>query len=183
MAQWDPSRDAKIGDVEHLGRRRFKRAQLVGFADQAPKQSLTYVDFLDERDPNLSVDRLGKNGVDPKVIDLILPLASANAEKRRPKMVFLGWATVQVKKFLNEAQKNGYSIKPDPIRGTHSDDNEFHAVISCPVELDRTHVALYIWHLFVKHGATIDADAVPARNLLRAIADWFLRFAPSGKKT
>jgi hypothetical protein len=182
MAPWDPSRDAKIGDVEHLGRRRFKRAQLVGFTDQPPKHSLTYVDFLDERDPNLSVDRLGKNGIDRRVIDLIRPLAAVNAEKRRPRMVFLGWAAVQAKKFLNEAEKIGYSIKPDPIRGTQSDDNEFHAVISCPIELDRTHVALYVWHLFVKYGAVIDADAAPARSPLRAIIQWFLNLAPSARK-
>lgn len=182
MALWDPSRDTKIGLVEHLGRRTFKRAQLVGFADQAPKDSLSFQDFLDERDPNLSVDRLGKNGIDRNVINLIHPLAVVNAEKRRPRMVFRGWASVQAKKFLNEAEKVGYSIKPDPIRGTQSDDNAFHAVISCPTELDRTHVALYIWHLFEKHGAIINADSVPSRGFLRAMIEWLRQLAPSGGK-
>jgi len=176
MALWDPSRDTKIGDVEHLGRRRFKRPQLIGFSDQAQKHELTYLDFLDSRDPNLSVDRLGKNGVDSKVKDRLRNLAAVNAEARRPKVEFIGWASVQAKKFLNEAQKVGYSIKPDPIPGTLEEQNEFHAVISCPAHIDRTHVALYLYHLFTKHGDVIDAAVVPARGPLQAALERFQQF-------
>jgi hypothetical protein len=179
MALWDPSSDTKIADVEHLGRRRFKRAPLAGFPDEAPKKELTHFDFLDERDPELSVDRLGKNGVDRRVQGQLLPLARANAEKRRPRMVFLGWASIQAKKFLSEAQKLGYSIRPAPTGGASLEENKFHAVISCPATIDRTYVALYLCYLFIKHGGVLDSEPVPQKGILNSVFTW-LRGLRSG---
>jgi hypothetical protein len=181
MARY-PRRDAEIGDPEHLGRRRFKRARLIGFPSQEAEPALTYLDFLDERDYNISTDRLGPNGIDTKIKDRLALLARASAESRVPKMVFLGWANVQVKKFLKEARGHRYSIKPDPISGAESEDNEFHAVICCPT--DRTHleVALYLCHVFQKHGGTIDAEAVPASGPVKSALAWLMQFAPWRRK-
>lgn len=182
MAKWVPSRNAQIGDNEHLGRRRFKRPQLIGFIGQEPRPTLSYLDFLDDRDYDISVDRLGKNGVDPKVKEVLRPLAEANAQKRTPKMVFSGWASVQVKKFMNDAQKLRYSIAPDPIRETESENNEYHAIISCPTDREHLEVALTLHHWFAKYGVLHDVEPVPARGTLRSILDWFQRFAPRAKK-
>lgn len=182
MALWVPSKNAQIGDKEHLGRRRVKRHQLIGFSAQEREPELSYLDFYDDRDFEVSIDRLGKKSVDSEVKDFLRPLAAAHAEKQSPKKVFTGWASVQVLRIKTEAQKHKYSIVPQPIRGTESEDNEYHAVISCPI--DRTHleVAVMLHHWFETYGVLEGVEPVPTRGTVRSILDWFRQFVPSGKK-
>jgi len=182
MANWSPSNGITIGAAEHLGRRRFKRSQLIGFGQQEPKNELTHFDFLETRDYEISVDRLGRNGVDNQIIERLLPLAESNADKRTPRMVFIGWASVQVKKFLIDAQKLRYSIKPDPIKGTESEDNEYRALICCPTDREHIEIALTLAHLFNKHGMIHGVESLANRSLSLSIQEWFKRLTVKGRE-
>jgi hypothetical protein len=183
MARWVPIRNAQIGDSEHLGRRRFRRPQLIAFTAQEHEPELSHLDFLEDRGFEISVDRLGKKCVDPEVKEFLHPLAAAIAEKRAPKKVFAGWASVQVKRFKNEARKLEYSIAPDPIRGTESEDNEYHALISCPTNRTHLEIALMLRYWFETHGALEGVEPAPRAGTINSILNWFRRLAQSEKNS
>lgn len=87
------SLDTEIDDAEILGRRIFGKA----FKESEDgEKEYRFESFFDDRlNSGLSVDRLGKNGVQKRRCKELLPLCDAVANQR--KKPFVGWATIQAK--------------------------------------------------------------------------------------
>jgi hypothetical protein len=159
MALWNASEVSTIGNGEHLGRRRFRQPELRGAAGQKPVDGLDTRDFIEKRDRQVSVDRLGRSSVDRKVLRYLNPRAEIHGLSL--KREFLGWACIQAGKFTADASKRGYSIEASPITGAEeSGSNNYHAHINCPDAYDELHAALYLKDIFFKHGSFVPAEPV-----------------------
>jgi hypothetical protein len=171
MAPWNAREVSTIGNAEVIGRRRFKHPDLRGAAGQKkPVGGLDTRDFLEKRDTAISIDRLGKSGIDRKVLNYLLPRAEAHGLSQKPTKEFLGWACVQASKFLEMAGKYGYLLIPSPVPGVVLADNDYHAHISYPNTIDAFHAALLVKEIFQQHGSVHDIDVnspAPERKSLR----------------
>ena len=69
MALWSPKSSDPVGPNERIGRRLFDQKQLNGAQDQKPLRNVFELyHFEEKRDPgDVSVDRLGKTGIDRRV--------------------------------------------------------------------------------------------------------------------
>jgi len=161
MARWIPQPDA-VGRNEHIGRRLFDEPMLTGAKDQKPFNGLLVNHFLETRDEQVSVDRLGKSSVDRSVVRYLMPLAeSAGSAFLSPKR-FDGWTVLPAHR-VQETQQSPLQVVASP-----ETNNPYHAHILTEsfltaVEQDkmRRHlVALYLRELFTKHGTIHQAAEV-----------------------
>lgn len=187
MALWKPCPDEPIGPKESLGRRLFGQPPLAGAVGQKidPKvilNALDLRDFEDQRDGEVSLDRLGESGNPEKgVVAYLLPRAEADGNKRSPQKKFNGWAAIQARK-LTDSSKFQLSIIPSPVAGDGMQENLYHSHIKALEGDSPYRIALHLREMFRKHGNIHFSPNNPGKpSWMRArllnIAHWFIRQA------
>ncbi len=143
MALWNPPTD-QIGHAEVIGRRLFDEPTLAGAEDQAPI-TLDLRHFLDDRNDDISVDRVGRGVLEQRVLEFLVPLAKASQRKS-----FNGWVTIRADKFKGSKHRPSFPVHPDPIP-----ENPFHAridtgAVAASDQHHHFHVALALREVFSK---------------------------------
>lgn len=87
----------EVGDNEHIGRRLFDEPLLTGAEDQEPFQGLRVDHFLEKRDRETSLDRLGRSSIERKVVNILRKLAEEAGKKLAEPQGFNGWAYVRAR--------------------------------------------------------------------------------------
>ena len=155
MATWKPRSDEPVGNNEHVGRRLFDEPMLAGATDQKAFGGLILRNFEENRDREFSLDRLGRTGVDRKVVSYLLPRANAAATRFVPHRSFDGWAVLRARVLENPPKGLGLPVTASPIAGDGVDENIYHAHATLPESQDahqRYSSALHLRHLFASHG-------------------------------
>jgi hypothetical protein len=150
MAKWVPAADVEAN--EPIGRRLFDEPLLVGTAGQPSFRGLLVTHFEEARDDEISVDRLGKTGIDKRVTAFLKPRAdSAGGKFRKPK-TFNGWVVLPAQELRKVRDRPGLQIVPSPINDPAPNDNPYHAHVRRPSNMDSMVTALYLRHLFTTYG-------------------------------
>lgn len=155
MAKWLPGSD--IGANEVIGRRIYEAVKLKGAEGQPEFAGLTVNHFLEKRGNEVSVDRLGRTGVERAIKTHLRPQAIEAGEARARKHAMLGWATVQAKK-VPAYTEMAFSLTASPIE---EPDNPYHAHLSGPAGQSATQIALNLRYLF-ESPANFENVADPA---------------------
>jgi len=184
MAIWQPKSDEGIGKSENLGRRLFDEPMLAGV--QSPKLfgGLDLRNFQEKRDREFSLDRLGRTGIDKRVLQYLVPRAKAASTKFKTPKSFDGWAVLLADVIVKPPVGLGFSLHPSPIAGDGLDENNFHAHALLPESIepdDRYRTALHLRHLFGTHGTihqvasdsrpSLDSASPQTTNVLTALID------------
>lgn len=157
--RWLPPTD-RVGPNEHVGRRLFDEPLLAGAIDQQVFSGLLITHFEETRDADLSLDRLGKSGVDGRVMSYLLPRAlDAGTRFHRPKR-FDGWAVLRSTELGKPRQGRPLMVVPSPILGNGNEQadekdltlNIYHAHVTKPDDMDAYDMALHLKHLFTRYG-------------------------------
>jgi hypothetical protein len=156
MARWDPP--DSVGSNEHIGRRLFDEPMLVGTSDQRSFAGLQLTHFEETRDNEYSLDRLGRSGVDRKVVAYLKPRAEDAGRSFKKAKTFGGWAVLAARELINARKAPCLPVIASPIDGPEPRDNKFHAHVCKPVDMQATHMALHLRHLFVTYGRV---EAIP----------------------
>lgn len=167
-ARWIPEEGAPIAPSEYVGRRLFDIPKLAGAEDQKlPKDFLEATHFLERRSPgDVSVDRLGRTGVESKIANWLLALGRNQGKSFKPTRTFDGWVSVSVRKLVDGEVGSiivvASPVEPhDPEKTGH---NPYHAhVPRLPIPeagIPGFLTALALRHVFVKHGEIRRCDRV-----------------------
>jgi hypothetical protein len=159
--RWEPERNQPVGPKESIGRRLFEEPVLVGAKDQKPKVFLDVRSFEEKRPPfEVSLDRLGANGVDDRVLTFLTEKAVQQGQSRKPAKTFFGWQHVAAN--VLATPKTGsfkFPVIPSPVNPDQPNDpehNPYHAHVSPPVgsngPCEPMTMALYLQMLFSKYG-------------------------------
>jgi hypothetical protein len=150
--------DEAIGDKEYVGRRIAARPALVGAIDQLrQKKPYDLRDFEETRPPyELSLDWLGKTGLDSKVRRDLLPQAQRMFAEQKPAKTFGGWAFLQAYR-LSKARKDhpcAVVASPEmPNEPDHPYHNPYHVVVRPSEKFGSPYLAaLHLHAQFVQHG-------------------------------
>jgi hypothetical protein len=159
MAKWVPNAE-EVGPGETVGRRLFDQPSLVGATDQkAALRSLDYRNFEDDRDGEVSLDRLGKGNPEKATMRYLTSRAEAAGKARTPSKTFDGWTAIKVKKLV-EHKNLKLAIVASPLSGLRPElgqendlsANIFHCHVSALDNTDPYFFALHLQALFEKHG-------------------------------
>jgi len=167
MAKWQPESETVVGKNEHVGRRLFDEPTLAGFRGAKPSNRLTLRHFEETRDREFSLDRLGRSGVDGRVVGYLLPRATAQGKKYRPEKTFDGWAVVKAQTLTNPPKGERFPVTPSPLLGSSEglESNVYHAHATLP-EFDAPdksyYTALHLQFLFETYGSI--HSAAPSTN-------------------
>jgi hypothetical protein len=143
--RWTPSAEQPIGPNEQIGRRLFGEPKLAGAEDQPPFKGLDIRHFQND-DREYSFDRLGKTGIDRRVLTYLRPRATQHSTRLQPPKPFDGWATVRAGALINASRP--VQLFPSPITEAGPDENLYHAHALRPLERDDYNFALHIRYLF-----------------------------------
>lgn len=179
--RWVPS-DNPVGENELVGRRLFDEPLLAGAADNQPIfNGLMLSHFEEKRSNELSLDRLGRTNVEPKVQDYLVPRAKlAGKFFHRPKN-FNGWAVVRVKELSKAKDPPSLEVIASPIYTNQEQDelieNIYHAHTVLPDDKDPHHIALHLRHIFSKQIINIDSSGSEKKNkILNLLSNIFKHF-------
>ncbi|MCG8052454.1 MAG: hypothetical protein JAZ15_14720 [Candidatus Thiodiazotropha endolucinida] len=154
--RWQPN--STIGKNEAIGRRLFDEPMLIGATDQPKYEGILLRHFEENRDNELSVDRLGQSGINKKVKKYLQQRATNAAKGFHKQKSFNGWIFVQ-----KQALELGYKGRQFPTLAspitdgeTEIDNNIYHAHISLSdnSEID----AFYLKHIFTTKGKIENSD-------------------------
>src|SRR4051812_29008518 len=173
MAPWKPKGGDPVGASEVVGRRLFDEPKLVGVQDPKPFAGLALMNFVEKRDPEFSLDRLGRSAPEAGVLTYLQPRAQRHGGRFTHHKTFGGWATLQVKHLLKPptaalkppGEGGAWSVTASPISGEPEplDNNLYHAHIVLP-EGDSYTNAYRLRELFVERGGVHKlAPTLPAR--------------------
>jgi hypothetical protein len=151
MALWQPAIDQPIGSNEYLGRRLFDEPLLAGAQDQEPFPGLDLNHFLEKRDGEVSLDRLGQSGVDRRVVNYLRPMAGNAGGRFRPPKRFDGWSVLKAHHLSNPRRGDAASVVPSPLPGPEPEANIYHAHVE-PGSNNPFQMALHLRHLFTAYG-------------------------------
>lgn len=181
MALWKPASDQPVGSNEHVGRRLFSEPLLVGSTSQPSWKGLDLRHFEERRNREFSLDRLGKSGIDRRVVHIVLPLAVVQGSTFRPSKSFDGWVVIR-SKFLVEGKVGGMTLQvfPSPVSGANA--NPYHAHVLLP-EQEPIVNAWFMRHLFVTNGILHPISGDPATvmaiepnpGLVRRVLRWLAK--------
>jgi len=150
--------DEAIGDKEFVGRRLAARPALVGAIDQIRKKTpFDFRDFEETRPPHeLSLDWLGRSGLDSKVRRDLTPQAQRMFASQKPARTFGGWAYLQAFR-LSKARKDypcAVVSSPEmPDQPDHPEHNPYHVVVRPSEKFGSAYLAaLHLHAQFVQHG-------------------------------
>jgi hypothetical protein len=138
MARWDPP--AEIGNNEHIGRRLFDEPMLVGTADQPAYAGLKLTHFEETRGSEWSLDRLGRSGIDKKVVAYLRPRAESAGETFMKPKSFDGWAVLPVRELTKARRKPTLPVMASPVNDEAPNDNIYHAHTLKPQHMDADHM-------------------------------------------
>jgi hypothetical protein len=127
---WTPNKH-HVSVKELVGRRVFQESP---FFERNGKRRVKLNVFLDERpdQDGLSFDRLGVRPRDfMEVVQVLTPIAKAEAASRKPPRPFPGWLGIRVNDIKD------LCLKPDPI--TDDPKNPFHAILPLNCYRDAIH--------------------------------------------
>lgn len=173
MARWKPPET--VGVNEYIGRRLFTREALAGASDQhRPAELYEIVHFEPGGDNELSLDRLGRSSVEPKVLRNYLEPRAIHAATLMHKKAFQGWAVTRARSLVNSPRPEfpNLVVHASPVPKAGSDDlseNIYHAHILKPNDIDHYYTALHLREIFVRdnHFEPI-AGTGPGRWYVRA---------------
>jgi hypothetical protein len=151
MAKWSPPND--VGVQEVIGRRLFEDSKLRGADGQPPFKGIQLNHFLEKRDREVSLDRLGRSNVESAVKKYLSLRASNAASSRKPPKTFNGWATVRAKELINEREGDKLPVFASPIVEEPPNDNDYHAHVVRPEAWSASIMALKLRHVFETYGA------------------------------
>lgn len=153
--RWVPKPTDPIGDKEAIGRRLFDEPALSGALDQPPRELLDFRNFEEKRIPiEVSFDRLGKTGPEPKVKAFLDPLGVALGQALTPRRQFHGWSFLKTETLAKPPRGPGFPLTIsmiEPDDKTHKDHNPYH-VHALVTDKDWFTTSLLLQHLFSKHG-------------------------------
>ena len=161
MARWVPP--ANVEANEQIGRRLFDEPLLAGSAGQPSFSGLLLTHFEETRGDDFSVDRLGKSGLDKKVIFYLKPRAEAAGKLFTKTKRFDGWAVISAREITKNRKRAGFKIVACPVNDPVPNDNLYHAHICRPADVEPEYMALRLRHLFTTYGK-IEAVAPPDIN-------------------
>ena len=156
MARWIPT--SVIAKTECIGRRIFTRGQLHGAADQKPlpplKIELSH--FMEKRySGDVSMDRLGRTGIEKQVIGFLDPKACQAGSRMNPVAHFQGWVYITSRQFNSSTSGLPLVLVSSPAASAEDEsviDNPYHAHVERPSGLPPGHeahiVALQLKHIF-----------------------------------
>lgn len=167
MATWQPKSDEAVGKSESLGRRLFDEPMLAGVQNPKAFGGLDLRNFQEKRDREFSLDRLGRTGIDKKVLNYLSPRAKAASTKFNPPKSFDGWAVLRADVIVKPPVGAGFPLYPSPIAGVGLEENSYHAHALLPesTEADaRYRTALHMRHIFGTYGAIhqVASDSKPS---------------------
>ena len=162
MGRWKPRSEDPIEKNEHVGRRLFDQPVLAGMLYPKPSSGwdLNLNNFIETRDREFSLDRLGRTGVDNHVVKYLSPRAEDAGKNCVPPKQFSGWSVIQVKQLENPFSGHpGMTVLPSPVVGDGLKENIYHSHTILPEfdgvepESRRHHlVALYVRERFKSSG-------------------------------
>ena len=156
MARWTPA--SEIAKSECIGRRLFARGQLHGAADQKPlppaKIELSH--FMEKRHPgDVSMDRLGRTGIERQVIGFLDPKARQAGCRMNPVADFGGWVFITARQLNSSTSGLPLVLVSSPTASAEDEsviDNPYHAHVERPFGLppghEATYLALQLKHIF-----------------------------------
>ena len=156
MAKWQPEHEKSIGKNEQIGRRIFDEPGLVGALNQKPLVGLNIRHFEEKRGEDLSLDRLGRTGVERTVVIDLTRRADRAANKFKPPKPFSGWAVIKADFLQKPPRGPAFPLTPSPdmFDGAEElDQNRYHAHATLPVADSYTSACL-LRYLFELHGTT-----------------------------
>jgi hypothetical protein len=165
---------------------------LAGALETTKFDGLDLRNFEETRDREFSLDRLGRTGIDNRVVKYLLPRATSAGETFSQPRQFDGWATLRADKLANPPK--GVKLPPvaSPIAGEGLAENIYHAhvVLADDGEHAVYSNALHLRFLFARYGTMHAAHAEPGTAvkpaalallwakmlaLVKPIADWWSR--------
>jgi|SRR5450759_122283 hypothetical protein len=181
MALWKPNET--VGKNESIGRRLFQRQGLKGAKDQKrPDRTFELYHFEENRDREVSIDRLGATSIDRKVKVYLNPRGH-HAAARLHKSDFQGWAATKAKELQSPAQGSPLEILSLPIAAQDGDElseNSFHGRILTPERYDSHDMAIRLKYIFERNyhlEPCIPLDGrippPPSKGLFRRLTRWF----------
>jgi hypothetical protein len=180
MALWSPKSTDSIGPNERIGRRLFEQKQLRGAQNQKPPPHLFELyHFEERRDPgDVSVDRLGKTGIERKVLNYLERRANFAGSSFTPARRFLGWAVVSARELQNPAQGPPLSIVSSPLVDTVGNEllaNNYHAHIKRPSHYTAYEMAMHLRTIFERNyhfQASQSQTAAENKPIGLKLMDW-----------
>jgi len=185
---WKPDPDAPVATNERIGRRIFGGAELRGASDQPNLAWLKATHFHEKRAPIVSVDRLGKTGVDKQVTRYLSPRCGFAATRLRERKPFAGWAHVQAKALMAPVKGQSISISPAEVKQEGEQpftDNPYHAHIIRPQPFEHFEDPAWMMAVFLQtifeagsfesveeQGAGIASDKAEAQGVFAAVVNW-----------
>jgi len=185
MARWEPKPKDPVGPNERVGRRLFQRRPLKGAKDQKPPEGTYEISHFEERrEPGeVSLDRLGRTGVDNKVKNFVEPQARAAASALRPPGVFEGWAVAKATDLENSAPgRRSFKIIPSPVNADPEKNvvaNSYHAHVERPREGEYVfscyETAVILKAIFEQnyHRESASAEKQPSETAWQKLWRWF----------
>jgi hypothetical protein len=168
MAKWVPADKDPIGGNEPVGRRLFDEPVLVGAKDQPAFKGLDLRHFMETRGDEISLDRLGKTGIDKTVLKYLTPRAISAGELFQKPKVFGGWMYALAKHIEKKSADLAFALTASPVVAPEAE-NLYHAhatLSGMTAESDkaRTQIAaLQLRHVFETHGRLLGVET--ARRL------------------
>ena len=176
MARWEPQ--GNVGGNEHVGRRLFDEPMLAGTQDQPSFAGLLLTHFEETRGDEYSLDRLGKSGIDKRVVAYLKPRAEAAGRSFRKPKLFDGWAVLPARELTSARRPPSCALVASPVDAPEPGDNKYHAHVVRPQNVDPTHMALHLRHLFTTYGKV---EPVRRGNRRRAWLNHFLALPVVGR--
>lgn len=124
---------------------------LVGTADQPSFAGLKLTHFEETRGSEWSLDRLGKSGIDRKVVAYLKPRAESAGETFRKPKSFDGWAVLPVRELTKPRKPPTLPVMASPITNQAPNDNIYHARTLKPQHMEAAYMALHLRHLFTTY--------------------------------
>jgi hypothetical protein len=174
MASWKPN--ATVGKNESIGRRLFQRQGLKGAEDQKrPDRTIELYHFEENKDREVSVDRLGATSIDGKVKAYLNPRGHYEAT-RLHRANFRGWAVTKAKELQTPAKGKPLKIAASPIAAQNGDElseNRYHAHIDMLQEYDSHDMAVRLKYIFERNYHLEPCIPPDREGLFRWAARWF----------
>jgi hypothetical protein len=184
MALWNPP--SEIAAKEHIGRRKFERHRLRGGQDQRPPfRTLELYHFQETRGAGeVSLDRLGKTGIEKAVKKYLNPRARADGTKFKPPRSFEGWFYVTAVELRQPVHGPPLALVYSPvghIDGEELSGNQFHAHVERPSSFSDDYaddlMAMHLKTIFerdYRFEPAIPVDAPPSwlRQLIDKLCWW-----------
>lgn len=130
--RWDPQ-GKPVGPQERVGRRLLDLPELAGASEDQYYSRIKFMQFWDKDTGEVSLDRLGRSNIEPKVRNYLIPRAKKHAASFAKPKTFEGWAHIKADELLNSKYPPNLVLKasPDLIAEGEDEYNEniYHAHI------------------------------------------------------